>query len=206
MIFQNCLKFQLPKKARREITYNNFEKSLVVLISNITTNHAITYTNSNTAYVTYCDGQLLQIITAFYYKMRQGLLRDRTLQSAMYLLHLSTLTKCDQLWDITTVNSASSEILMILLWLYGSILEWFYLTRERDSSIVKCETAVQLGKSDVAYQTEMLEGKTPMSHCETLTSHRKQQCWIIKLKCRHGQQQFWITKLKCRMAKNRVKS
>ena len=86
MIFQNCLKFQLPKKARREITYNNFEISLVVLIPNITTNHVITYTNSNTAYVTYCDGQLLQIITAFYYKMRQGLLRDRTLQSAMYLL------------------------------------------------------------------------------------------------------------------------
>ena len=47
---------------------------------------------------------------------------------------------------------------------------------ERGSSIVKCETDVQLGKSDVAYQTEMLEGKTPMSHCETLMSHRKQQC------------------------------
>ena len=98
MIFQNCLKFQVPKKARREITYkNNFEISLVVLIPNITTNHAITYTNSNTTYVTYCDGQLLQIIAALYYKMRQGLLRDRTLQSAMYLLQISTLTKCDQL-------------------------------------------------------------------------------------------------------------
>ena len=108
-------------------------------------------------------------------------------------------------YETLPVNSASSEILMIL-WLYRSILEWFYLTRERGSSTVKCETEVQLGKSDVAYQTEMLEGKTPMSHCETLTSHRKQQCWIIKLKCRHGQQQFWITKLKCRMAKNRVKS
>ena len=146
MIFQNCLKFQLPKKARREITYNNFEISLVVLIPNITINHAITYT-----------------------------------------------------------NSASNEILMIL-WLYRSILEWFYLTRERGSSIVKCETEVQLGKSDVTYQTEMLEGKTPMSHCETLMSHRKQQCWITKLKCRHGEQQCWITKLKCRMVKNRVKS
>ena len=29
----------------REITYNNFEISLVVFMSNITTNHAITYTN-----------------------------------------------------------------------------------------------------------------------------------------------------------------
>ena len=28
----------------REITYNNFEISLVVFIPNITTNHAITYT------------------------------------------------------------------------------------------------------------------------------------------------------------------
>ena len=29
-----------------EITYNNFEISLVVFMSNITTNHATTYTNS----------------------------------------------------------------------------------------------------------------------------------------------------------------
>ena len=29
----------------REITYNNFEISLMVFMSNITTNHAITYTN-----------------------------------------------------------------------------------------------------------------------------------------------------------------
>ena len=28
-----------------EITYNNFETSLVVFMPNITTNHAITYTN-----------------------------------------------------------------------------------------------------------------------------------------------------------------
>ena len=35
--FQNCLKFQ--------ITYNNFEISLVVFMPNITTNHAITNTN-----------------------------------------------------------------------------------------------------------------------------------------------------------------
>ena len=33
----NCIKF--------EITYNNFEISLVVFMPNITTNHAITYTN-----------------------------------------------------------------------------------------------------------------------------------------------------------------
>ena len=31
--------------ATREITYNNFEISLVVFMPNITTNHAITYTN-----------------------------------------------------------------------------------------------------------------------------------------------------------------
>ena len=30
----------------REITYNNFEISLVVFVPNIATNHAITYTNS----------------------------------------------------------------------------------------------------------------------------------------------------------------
>ena len=30
----------------REVTYNSFEISLVVLMPNITTNHAITYTNS----------------------------------------------------------------------------------------------------------------------------------------------------------------
>jgi len=35
VIFQNCLKF----------TYNNFEISLVVFFPNITSNHAITYTN-----------------------------------------------------------------------------------------------------------------------------------------------------------------
>ena len=31
----------------REVTYNNFEISLVVFMPNITTNHAITYTNKN---------------------------------------------------------------------------------------------------------------------------------------------------------------
>ena len=31
----------------REIMYNNFEISLVVFMSNTTTNHAITYTNFN---------------------------------------------------------------------------------------------------------------------------------------------------------------
>ena len=33
----------------REITYNNFEISLVVFMPNITTNHAITYTNNTEA-------------------------------------------------------------------------------------------------------------------------------------------------------------
>ena len=46
MIFQNYLKFHSPK-GRREITYNNFEISLVVFMPNTTTNHAITYTNSS---------------------------------------------------------------------------------------------------------------------------------------------------------------
>ena len=31
----------------REITHNNFEISLVVFMPNITTNHAITYTNKD---------------------------------------------------------------------------------------------------------------------------------------------------------------
>ena len=30
----------------REMTYNNFEMSIVAFISNMTTNHAITYTNN----------------------------------------------------------------------------------------------------------------------------------------------------------------
>ena len=42
MIFQNCLKFHLTA---REITFNNFEISLVIFMPNISTNHAITYTN-----------------------------------------------------------------------------------------------------------------------------------------------------------------
>ena len=45
-----------------------------------------------------------------------------------------------------------------------------------ETNILKCKTDVQLGKLDVTYQKEMLEGKTPLSHCETLMSHRKQQC------------------------------
>ena len=35
----------------REITYNNFEISRVVFMPNITTNHAITYTNYFKEYV-----------------------------------------------------------------------------------------------------------------------------------------------------------
>ena len=41
MIFQNCF----TRLKAREITYNNFEISLVVFMPNITTNHAITSTN-----------------------------------------------------------------------------------------------------------------------------------------------------------------
>ena len=36
----------------REITYNNFKISLVVFMPNITTNHAITYTNFLTLFLT----------------------------------------------------------------------------------------------------------------------------------------------------------
>ena len=43
MIFQNCLNF--IRLTAREITYNNFEISLEVFLPNVTTNHAITYTN-----------------------------------------------------------------------------------------------------------------------------------------------------------------
>ena len=36
---------ELSQISAREITYNNFEILLVVFMPNITTNHAITYTN-----------------------------------------------------------------------------------------------------------------------------------------------------------------
>ena len=58
MVFQLNLKY-LPVKitkplrvTAREITYNNFEISLVVFMPNITTNHAITYTNNLSANLT----------------------------------------------------------------------------------------------------------------------------------------------------------
>ena len=38
----------LTRLTAREISYNNFEISLVVFMSNITTNHAITYTHTTT--------------------------------------------------------------------------------------------------------------------------------------------------------------
>ena len=44
MIFRNYLKFHLPNGSWIYL-YNNFEISLVVFMPNITTNHAITYTN-----------------------------------------------------------------------------------------------------------------------------------------------------------------
>ena len=43
MIFQ--IVSNLTRLTAREMTYNNFEMSLVVFIPNITTNHAITHTN-----------------------------------------------------------------------------------------------------------------------------------------------------------------
>ena len=39
------VKLRITKLTPREITYNNFDLSLVVFMPNITTNHAITYTN-----------------------------------------------------------------------------------------------------------------------------------------------------------------
>ena len=44
MIFKIVSNF--TRLTAREIMYNNFEISLVVFIPNITTNHAITYTNT----------------------------------------------------------------------------------------------------------------------------------------------------------------
>ena len=38
--------FSLSRLTAREITYSNVEISLVVFVPNITTNHAITYTNN----------------------------------------------------------------------------------------------------------------------------------------------------------------
>ena len=43
----------------REITYNNFEISLVVFMPNITTNHAITYTNTVTTLFTISDSSFV---------------------------------------------------------------------------------------------------------------------------------------------------
>ena len=43
----------------REITYNNFEISLVVFMPNVTTNHAITYTNTVTTLFTISDSSFV---------------------------------------------------------------------------------------------------------------------------------------------------
>ena len=44
----------------REITYNNFEISLVVFMPNITTNRAITYTNFLAIYLRLSDVKMLR--------------------------------------------------------------------------------------------------------------------------------------------------
>ena len=44
----------------REITYNNFEISLVVFMPNITTNHAITYTNQKQNYLRFASNLNLE--------------------------------------------------------------------------------------------------------------------------------------------------
>ena len=48
MIFQNCLKFRISK-----LRITIFEISLVVFMPNITTNHAITYTNTVPFYISF---------------------------------------------------------------------------------------------------------------------------------------------------------
>ena len=40
-----------------QITYNNFEISLVVFMPHITTNHAITYTNTAELFLDYFEGE-----------------------------------------------------------------------------------------------------------------------------------------------------
>jgi len=55
VIFQNCLKY-------------NFEISLVVFMPNITTNHAITYTNSRDHWYWYIE------ITSHRHEKKQGLM------------------------------------------------------------------------------------------------------------------------------------
>ena len=46
----------------REITYNNFELSLVVFMPNITTNHAITYTNFKVFRMHFCQPLLKPVL------------------------------------------------------------------------------------------------------------------------------------------------
>ena len=46
VITGNSISKQFFITEAREITYNNFEISFVVFMPNITTNHAITYTNT----------------------------------------------------------------------------------------------------------------------------------------------------------------
>ena len=45
MLFGKNTARDISKLSQIEITYNNFEISLVVFMPNMTTNHAITYTN-----------------------------------------------------------------------------------------------------------------------------------------------------------------
>ena len=49
----------------REITYNNFEISLVVFMANITTNHAITYTNFTVLYNISCTAGIFSFFEFF---------------------------------------------------------------------------------------------------------------------------------------------
>ena len=61
MIFQ--IVSNVTRLTAREITYNNFEMSLVVFIPNITTNHAITCTNhSATLPPEYSDEILMSLL------------------------------------------------------------------------------------------------------------------------------------------------
>ena len=66
----NCLKFHSPKGSWNYISHNNFEISLVVFTPNITTNHAITYTNSKLKACFFhpcCQGNNIKILLVLTY-------------------------------------------------------------------------------------------------------------------------------------------
>ena len=94
MIFQNCLK----------ITYNNFEISLVVFMPNITTNHAITYTNLAFNFILY----FITSLTLPY----SGLLLNRYLKSNLncILVYLSVLDHFWPVWALSRQHEKQDDL------------------------------------------------------------------------------------------------